>query len=204
MRRLLLLPLVAAVLLVVAPTALSATKTVSITAAGFVPATASIQTGDTVTWTNSDTRNHQVISQDAGFASPILKPNESFSFTFKDAGRFQYSDALVKTLHGLVSVTTPAPTGAPTLVASRSSVVFGGAVRLSGKVPNEQAGEHVMLKATVLTASGLHTATVDESTTGPGGVFSFSTTPRAAASRSARPSRVPGTSSSTGRTPTSS
>src|SRR5436190_19054523 len=159
MRRLLVLPLVAAVLLVVAPTAQSATKTVSITAAGFVPATASIQTGDTVTWTNSDTKNHQVISQDAGFASPILKPNESFSFTFKDAGRFQYSDALVKTLHGLVSVTTPPPTGAPTLVASRSSVVFGGAVRLSGKVPNEQAGEHVMLKATVLTASGLHTAT---------------------------------------------
>ena len=68
MRKLILLPLLAAFLLV-APSALAATKTVSITNSAFVPNAVTIEQGDSITWTNSDTRNRQPISQDAAFAS---------------------------------------------------------------------------------------------------------------------------------------
>jgi plastocyanin len=87
----------------------AATVTVAINRAGFTPNPARIETGDTVTWTNSDTRNRQVISRGAGFASPILKPGETYSFTFKTAGRFAYEETLVEpTQKGSVVVTTTA------------------------------------------------------------------------------------------------
>src|SRR5437764_910615 len=96
MRRLLLIPLAAAVLALGANASAStaATKYVSITRTAFVPASVSVYAGDSVTWTNSDTINHQVVSQSAGFASSILKPNQTFSFTFGKVGKFSYRDAL--------------------------------------------------------------------------------------------------------------
>jgi plastocyanin len=78
MRRTLLI-LVALVALGAAPAASAATVTVAINRTGFTPNPARIETGDTITWTNSDTRNRQVISRSAGFASPILQPGETFS-----------------------------------------------------------------------------------------------------------------------------
>jgi plastocyanin len=70
------------------------TVAVAITKVGFVPKQVSIQTGDAVKWTNNDTVNHQVVSQAAGLASPILKPDDTFTFTFEKAGRFTVVDAL--------------------------------------------------------------------------------------------------------------
>src|SRR3954453_16646458 len=108
MRRLLLIPLAAAVLALGAnasTAATHATKYVSITRTAFVPAAVSVSAGDSVTWTNSDTVNHQVLSQSAGFASPILKPNETFTFTFNKVGKFSYKAALsTKTGTGSVKV----------------------------------------------------------------------------------------------------
>lgn len=79
LRKLMLVPFLAALLLA-APSALAATKTVSITNSGFVPNAVTIEEGDSITWTNSDNRNRQPVSQEAGFASPILKPGETFTF----------------------------------------------------------------------------------------------------------------------------
>jgi hypothetical protein len=39
----------------------AATTSVSITAAGFMPKNISVNDGDTVKWTNADTKNHQVV-----------------------------------------------------------------------------------------------------------------------------------------------
>src|SRR5215210_2093398 len=74
--------------LVVAIPATAATVNVAITRAGFVP----IKQGDGVTWTNAYTTSHQVASQNAPFASPVLAPTQTFSYTFAKAGKFNVTD----------------------------------------------------------------------------------------------------------------
>lgn len=176
MKRVLILPIVA-VSLLLAPSAWAETKTVSITASGFVPSSLTIQVDDSITWTNSDTRNRQVISQDAGFASPVLKPGDTFSFKFTKAGTFRYSDALVKTQRGTVKV-EPAPDSV-TLASSKLKVIFGGAVTLSGQVSNQKAGEKVTIGAEEVQPDGTRqTKAVAEVSTGPGGTYAYSVAPQ--------------------------
>ncbi len=78
MERRLLLPALLLALAFLGPANAATTVAVSITKAGFVPKDVSIAAGDTVTWTNADTSGHQVISNDAGFATPLLQPGESY------------------------------------------------------------------------------------------------------------------------------
>jgi plastocyanin len=179
MRKLILLPLLAAFLLV-APSALAATKTVSITNSGFVPNSVTIEEGDSITWTNSDSRNRQPVSQDAAFASPILKPGETFTHRFTKDGRYTVTDALVRNQRSTVTVTKPAPLGSPSLAASKRSVIYGGSLVLTGKVPTSNAGERVTLRAEVLTPAGTRQASsVSEVNTVSGGTFSFTHAPTA-------------------------
>jgi plastocyanin len=196
MRKLLLLPLLAAFLLT-APGALAATKTVSITNSAFVPNAVSIEVGDAVTWTNSDSRNRQPISQDAGFASPILKPGETYTYTFKADGKFTVTDALVKSQRSSVTVAKPAPAlGAPSLSASRTKVVYGASIVLTGKVPTAKAGEKVTLRGEVLTPAGTRQATaVTESSTTADGVYTFTVVPSAQTTYTVAWQATPATSS---------
>jgi hypothetical protein len=193
MRKLLLLPLLAALLLA-APSALAATKTVSITKSAFVPNAVTIDQGDSVTWTNSDDRNRQPASQSAGFASPILKPGETFTFTFKDAGNFTVRDALVANQSSRVTVTKAAPLGSPSLSASRKSLIFGGSVVLTGSVPKAKAGEKVTLRAETVTPSGTRqTSAVAEANTTADGTFRFVHVPTAQTSYTAAWQATPAT-----------
>jgi hypothetical protein len=193
MRKLLMLPLLAAALLL-APGALAATRTVSITNTGFVPNAITIEVDDAITWTNSDNRDRQIAAQDPGFASPILKPKESYSYTFKKEGRFTVSDPLVKAQRLTVTVTKPAPVGSPSLVASRGRLIHGGAVVLSGKVPTSARGESVSLVAEVLTPQGTKQASaVAQTTTGDGGTYSFTATPAAQTTYTVRWQATPAT-----------
>src|SRR5438105_14879510 len=93
MRRLVALA-AAFIALVVAAPAQAATVNVKITKAGFSPSSVRINFGDTVKWTNSDSVNHQIVADNGSFASPIMKPKATYSFTFKTAGRFPYHDAI--------------------------------------------------------------------------------------------------------------
>jgi hypothetical protein len=173
MRKLMLFPFLAALLLA-APSALAATKTVSITHSGFVPNAVTIEVGDSITWTNSDNRNRQPVSQGAGFASPILKPGETFTFAFKDEGSFTVRDALVTTQRSTVTVTKAAPLGSPSLAASKRTVIYGGSLALTGKVPNGNAGEKVTLRAETVTPAGTRKASaVAETSTASDGSFRF-------------------------------
>jgi plastocyanin len=179
MKRLLLLPVLAAFLLV-SPSAFTATKTVSITNAGFVPDAITIDAGDSITWTNADTKNRQPISQNAPFAAPVLKPGESFTFQFKEDGRFNVTDALVKNQKMTVTVKKAAvPAGTPTLSVNKTKVIYGGAVAVSGKVPLAKAGEKVTLRAAVVTPAGTKQSTVAEGVSSSSGDFSFTTVPSA-------------------------
>src|SRR5919204_4858739 len=102
MRRVLLV-LVGAVALGAASPASAATANVNIFRSKFAPYEAGINEGDTVTWTNRDSVRHQVVAENGRFASPILRPGQSYSFTFDDHGVFLYRDALSR-LRGKVDV----------------------------------------------------------------------------------------------------
>ena len=124
--------------------------TVAITKTGFVPKAAAIQVGENVTWTNSDTMNRQVISQAAGFASPILKPGETYTFTYTRAGSFRYQSPNTNQTGTVVVEKGPNPVprkraATVTLAASRGIVIFGGSVRMSGTVSSGKAGETVSI-----------------------------------------------------------
>ena len=174
MRRLSLLFAVTA-LLVLPARALAATITIS--ALGFVPSSVSINQNDTVTWTNTDVANHQVVSNKAGLSSPVLHTGESYSFVFKKAGTFDIKDALDKSFRGTVTVAaspTPPPKAGPnslTIAASRLQLVYGSSTTLSGTVSSKQSGQSVNVLAEAYGDNAYKTiATV---TSGSGGGWSY-------------------------------
>ena len=77
---------VAGMALVLAAPASTATTTVQIKTTGFVPATVTINQDDSVTWTNTDTKNHQVVANGGSFASPILTKARAIATCFGAAG----------------------------------------------------------------------------------------------------------------------
>jgi plastocyanin len=161
-------------LLALAP-ARAATFTVSITKNGFTPSAVTVAPNDTVTWTNNDTATHQVESKTANFKSPLLQPGQSYSFVFKTAGKFNYTDLIVKRLKGSVTVkvggaVTVTQQAAPTLI------VYGGSVTLSGAVSSKQAGQTVNVFAKPFGQTQF--ATVGSATTGANGAWSFVVKPR--------------------------
>src|SRR5437763_3704520 len=142
MRRVIWFAAAAVALVLVAPAA-SATATVQIKRSGFAPASVTINQNDSVTWTNTDTIDHQVVANGGSFASPILKAGKSWTHTFTHGGTFHYHDSLHPSLKGTVVVR-----GAPdqvTLATSAPVVKFGGTVTLTGTVSNKKAGETVTI-----------------------------------------------------------
>jgi plastocyanin len=159
--------------LVVAAPAHAATVDVKITKSGFSPSSVRINFGDTVKWTNSDTTNHQIVANNGLFASPILAPKQSYSFTFKTAGRFPYHDAIHPSLKGVVRVNGPPPS--LTFGATNPIVVYGTQTTLNGTVSNTRANENVTLFYQPYGQTSPIQLAVLKTTTG--GVFSFTTTP---------------------------
>ena len=147
LKRMLLLPLALLAAMLVATAAGADTKTVQITKDGFTPASTSVTVGDTVTWHNADTADHQVVANDGSFASPVLHADQSYSHTFNSIGKFNYHDAFAKSHTGSVLVTGGST--ALTLVAGSSSVVYGSGTTLSGKASGviTLQGETVTLTA---------------------------------------------------------
>ncbi len=142
MRRILLvLPLLAG--FVLAPEADAATRGVQILRSSFSPATVSIVAGDTIRWRNVDRRDHQVVSTTGTFASPVLRPGRTYSFTFTVAGTYRYRDALNPRVTGTVRVAGAPP--AVSLATSLPQTTYGAAVTLSGQVNNRAAGEQVQI-----------------------------------------------------------
>jgi plastocyanin len=72
----------------------------------FVPTSLTVQVGHTVTFVNDDSASHSVIADNGAFNSGVLTPGETFSWTPKKAGRYEYSDFLVPSMHGALEVVT--------------------------------------------------------------------------------------------------
>jgi plastocyanin len=143
----------------------TATKAVKITATAFSPASVTINTGDAVKWTNSDTKNHQVVANSGAFASPTIAPRKTYTHVFDTAGTFRYHDALHPSLTGRVVVNGPPP--AVTIGASVPILTYGQATHISGAVSSKKVGETVTLWAQPYgQASPVQLATVLTTTNG--------------------------------------
>lgn len=75
---------------------------VSIKNFAFNPAELAVKLGDTVTWTNDDSAPHQIKS--TSFNSAVLSTGQSYSFTFTQAGTFDYSCAIHPSMAGKIIV----------------------------------------------------------------------------------------------------
>lgn len=172
MRRLSIM--VAALLLVAAPSAASAaTIGVRIVERGFSPTSVTISVGDTVRWTNRDRVNHQIVAATGAFASPVLRPGQSYSFTFRAAGTYRYRDALEPAERGTVVVKGPPPS--VTLAATVPIVKYGNETRLQGAVSSRRAGEPVEVLSQPYGSATFGTLTLVRTTAG--GVFDLQVFP---------------------------
>src|SRR5262245_5121943 len=174
MRRVILPVASALALVLAAPASSAATVTVSIKSTGFTPKTVNINQDDSVTWTNNDTINHQIVANNGSYASPILGPGKAWTRKFASGGTFHYHDSLHPALKGTVVVK-----GAPpqvSLVASAPVVKYGAPVTLSGVVSNKKTGETITLvqlpfgQTTKQVVATLQTAA--------GGAFTYTVTPQ--------------------------
>ena len=174
MRRMLLLPLALLAAMLVATAAGADTKTVQITKNGFTPASTTITVGDTVTWHNADTADHQVVANDGSFASPVLHADQSYSHMFNTAGKVTYHDEFAKTHTGTVTVNGPPP--ALTLNAASSTIVYGSGTTLSGKASGlvTLQGENVSLTAQPF---GKGAQSLQSTTTAADGSYQFAVSP---------------------------
>ena len=123
----------------------TATVTVRIVKSGFAPASVTITAGDSVTWVNRDTVPHQVVASNGAFASPVLAPGRSYTFTFEASGTYRYRDALEPAERGVVFVKGPPPS--VSLGATVPVLVYGAETHLQGAVSNRRAGETVTIWA---------------------------------------------------------
>ena len=169
-----LLVMTAALLVLALPASSSAaTTTVKIVPGAFTPASTTVAAGDTVQWTNTTTGSHQIVSDTGAFVSSTLTSGQSYSFTFKAAGKYEYHDGLHPSIKGSVTVTGPPPE--VTLGADTPVLAYGRTTELSGKTSSGNAGDSVVVTSRPFGASSVQqVATV---TTGAGGDFSLSVKP---------------------------
>jgi plastocyanin len=171
MKKVLLLAL--AIGLLVAAPAPAKTVTVDISKLGFVPASVTVQTGDTVTWTNKDTVNHQVVCATCPFTSAVLTPGQSHTFVFTKVGKFTTVDPLNKNKKGTVTVT--AAPASLTLTAAPRAVTYGQSTTVSGTLSTGQANQKVDILAQ---PCGENAAKVlATATTSTGGAYTYTAQP---------------------------
>jgi plastocyanin len=172
MKKLIVLMAAGVATLVVAAAAGADTKTVQITRQGFTPYSTTINVGDSVTWRNADTVSHQIVANDGSFASPVLKPGETYTFTFQKAGKLTYHDTL--STKKSATVTANAPAAQVSLTASTTTITYGDNTTVSGTVSNQLASESVNLTSQPY---GKGTQALATTSTQSSGAFSFGVAP---------------------------
>ena len=71
----------------------------------FAPGTITVPAGGTVRWQNLDGEPHTVVSVEGLFRSGALDQGDSYSFTFKTAGRYRYVCSIHPQMVGTIVVT---------------------------------------------------------------------------------------------------
>jgi len=71
----------------------------------FQPNILTVPVGASVTWTNNDPVQHEVVGDNSAFDSGALMTNASFSYSFSQPGNYSYTDKIYPYMFGLVQVT---------------------------------------------------------------------------------------------------
>ena len=71
----------------------------------FLPTQTTVAAGTTVTWTNLDGEQHNIVSSDDTLDSPMVDPDGSWSFTFTDTGVYDYVCEVHDGMVGTIEVT---------------------------------------------------------------------------------------------------
>src|SRR3954471_1448106 len=171
MRRL-LVPFIAVLALALPAQSLAATVSIKIGASSFTPKSVTINQGDTVKWTNTDNANHQIVANKGAFASGILRPGATYTFTFSTSGGFAYHDALHPATTGAVFVKGPPPQ--VSVGVSQPIVTYGEQTQIAGTVSSQKATEQVLLLAQASCCTARQIATLGPSA---GGAFCYTTAP---------------------------
>jgi amicyanin len=82
--------------------------TVTITSSSFAPASITVKKGTTVTWKNEDSFDHDVTADIASNNAPASNAfglNQTYSFTFQQAGTYSYHCSIHPFMKGTVIVT---------------------------------------------------------------------------------------------------
>jgi plastocyanin len=70
----------------------------------YEPKTVTIKVGDTVTWVNQDSPQHDAVADNGEFDSGLFDQGETFSFTFTAAGTYPYHCSIHPGMEGTVVV----------------------------------------------------------------------------------------------------
>lgn len=84
--------------------AIGESRDVTIEGFSFAPASLSVPSGTTVTWTNHDEEPHTVVSADQVFKSPALDTDGRFSHRFESRGTFKYFCSIHPKMTGEIAV----------------------------------------------------------------------------------------------------
>jgi plastocyanin len=106
----------------------------------FTPATITIHTGDTITWTNVGPTEHTATASNGSFNTGILKKGQSASHTFTQPGTYAYICTIHPFMHGTIVVlasttttsTTPTATTTPASTTSSTGSTTPSSTQSSG------------------------------------------------------------------------
>jgi len=145
MRVLLVALLAMASCLVFTPGAGAASQAVMMEGYAYSPATLTVRSGDTVTWTNHDQAPHDVVTTSAPVAikSPMLSQGQSFSYTFTTPGTYSYYCSIHPDMRATIVVqaapaaatTAPRTTTTPKPTRSSSAVAAAPAAPMPSMSP---------------------------------------------------------------------
>jgi plastocyanin len=151
--------------------ALAGSATVSLGPTGPAPQTVTAEWGDTVAFTNTDTAAHGITSARPELNAPTIAPAGSFTTVLAGrAATYRYRQTGGRSAPGAIVLHV---SGSVSLATSRSQVVFGQAIRLSGVA--SYPGTPVVLQQRLPGGKGWKTLATP--TSGPDGSYEMSYTP---------------------------
>ena len=110
-------------------------KSISLTATGPVPPSATLLTGEVLTFQNADTGTVTVSSKGGGLKETAIPPGGTLTTAFTAPGNFRFRAAGRVVYQGNLSVVVAGGGSGLTLAPTKATVRYGTGVSLQGRVP---------------------------------------------------------------------
>jgi plastocyanin len=117
----------------------AASGSITITDAGFTPASFRVAVGGTVTFANSGKAMHTVTASNGAFDSDMIKSGGSWAHTFTTAGSFAYNCILHPNMRGTINVGSSASGATSGSGATTGAAAAGQVAGASGQIESAPA-----------------------------------------------------------------